>query len=80
MENKEQVSGKFAFGKKNYTLLIAGFAVVIIGFLFMVGGASDDPTVFNEEVFSFRRVTLAPVTVVAGYAIVLYSILMKPKQ
>jgi hypothetical protein len=80
---KEEVTNKvgFALGKENYKLLIIGFIFIIIGFLLMVGGKSDDPNVFNEkEIFSFRRITLAPIIVLAGFIIEIWAIMKKPKE
>jgi fumarate reductase subunit D len=69
----------FAFGKDNYIILIAGVALVIIGMLLMMGGGATDPKDFSEEIFSFRRITLAPIVILLGFAVVLYSIMRKPK-
>jgi len=69
-----------AFDKSNYRLLIIGIAIVVIGFILMSGGGSGDPNVFNaEEIFSFRRITLAPITCLIGYIFVIYAIMKKPK-
>lgn len=71
---------KFVFGRMNIILIVAGIAVTLIGFMLMMGGGSEDPNVFNEEeLFSFRRITLAPLMVIAGYAIVIYGIMKKNK-
>ena len=70
----------FAFGKLNYKLLIIGFAIIVFGFILMAGGASDDPNVFNEEIFSFRRITLAPIVVLFGFAFEIYAIMRKPEE
>ncbi len=71
----------FALGKENYILLIIGFIIIIVGFLLMIGGKSDDPNVFNgEEIFSFRRITLAPVVVLFGFAFEIWAIMKKPKD
>jgi len=72
--------GDFAFGKQNYILLIIGFAIIVLGFLLMVGGGSNDPNVFNEEIFSFRRITLAPVMVLFGFVFEIWAIMKKPKE
>ncbi len=70
----------FALSKENYILLAIGFAIIIIGFMLMMGGKSEDPTVFNEkEIFSFRRITLAPIVVLAGFIFEIYAIMKKPK-
>ena len=70
----------FAFGKENYKLLILGLVVIMVGFLLMIGGGSDDPNVFSEDIFSFRRMTLAPILILAGYIIEIYAIMKKPKD
>ncbi|MBN2165250.1 MAG: DUF3098 domain-containing protein [Marinilabiliaceae bacterium] len=79
--NKEDKKREFALGKENYILLAIGFAIILIGFLLMVGGKSTDPNVFNEnEVFSFRRITLAPMVVLFGFVFEIYAIMKKPKD
>lgn len=62
---------------KNYILLIAGFVVIIIGMVLMAGGGSDDPNVFNYDMFSWRRITLAPILIVGGFAFEVYALLKK---
>jgi hypothetical protein len=69
----------FSLDKQNYRLMIIGCVVVLIGFILMMGGGSDDPNVFNKEIFSARRITIAPLTVMAGYIFIVYEILKKPK-
>lgn len=70
----------FAFGKENYILMIVGVVVIFIGFLLMIGGGSDDPAVWNEEIFSTRRITVAPLMVVAGFIIEVFAIIRRPKD
>jgi len=70
---------EFAFGKENYKWLIIGIGVLILGNLLMVGGGSDDPSVFNPEIFSPRRITLAPLVILAGFATVLVAIVKRTK-
>lgn len=62
---------------KNYILLIAGFVVIVIGMVLMTGGGSDDPNVFNYDMFSWRRITLAPILIVGGFAFEVYALLKK---
>ena len=62
---------------KNYILLIAGLVVIIIGMVLMAGGGSDDPNVFNYDMFSWRRSTLAPILIVGGFAFEVYALLKK---
>lgn len=76
-ENEQKF--QFALGKENYILLAIGFAIIIVGFLLMMGGRSEDPSVFNEEIFSFRRITLAPMIVLFGFIFEIYAIMKKPK-
>ncbi len=76
-----QTEKKFemALDKENYILLAISFAIVIIGFILMIGGKSDDPQVFNEAVYGFRRITLAPMVVLFGFIFAIYAIMKKPK-
>ena len=70
----------FAFNRDNYKWLIIGVLAVVLGFLLMVGGGSDDPTVFKgEELFSPVRMTIAPILILAGYVVVIFAIMKKPK-
>ncbi|MCB9224671.1 MAG: DUF3098 domain-containing protein [Crocinitomicaceae bacterium] len=73
-------SNNFVFSKKNIMFIIIGVVVTLIGFFLMVGGGSNDPKVFNEgEMFSFTRITLAPILVIGGYVVVIYGIMKKNK-
>lgn len=71
---------EFALRKENFILIAAGFAVVVIAFALMSGGGSEDPNVFSREIFSFRRITLAPTMALIGYGVIMYGIMKKPKQ
>ena len=62
---------------RNYVLIIAGFVVILIGMVLMTGGGSDDPNVFNYEMFSWRRITLAPILIVGGFAFEIYALLKR---
>jgi hypothetical protein len=69
------------FQRSNYIILIIGVVIVAVGFLLMMGGGSPDPKVFNaDELFSTRRITVAPMLVLSGFVVVLYSIMKKPKE
>jgi hypothetical protein len=70
----------FVFAKVNFQLLIASVITIVIGYALMAGGKSDDPNKFSEEIFNFQRITLAPIVVLAGYAIGIYAILKKSKD
>jgi membrane-bound ClpP family serine protease len=77
---KDKPETGFALGKENYKLMAIGFAVIVVGFILMVGGGSEDPDVFNPEIFSFRRITLAPLLLLFGFLFEIYAILKKPKD
>lgn len=66
------------FQKKQYIAWIIILGVLILGFILMSGGGSDDPDVFNEQVFSFRRITLAPILIVGSYIALNWLILKRP--
>ncbi|MDD4755076.1 MAG: DUF3098 domain-containing protein [Prolixibacteraceae bacterium] len=70
----------FALSKENYRLIAIGFAIIVLGFILMIGGGSDDPEVFNPEIFSFRRITVAPLIILSGLIFEIYAILKKPKN
>lgn len=70
----------FLFDKSNYMLVILGLLFIALGFFMMSGGGSSDPNVFDESIFSFRRITLAPILVLAGYVIEVYAIMKKPSE
>lgn len=76
----EEKKVEFALGRENYVLLIIGFAIIVFGFLLMIGGKAESPDEFNEAVFSFRRITLAPVIVLFGFIFEIYAIMKKPKE
>lgn len=70
----------FAFDKENYKFLFIGIAATILGFILMIGGASEDPNEFDaDSLYSFTRITLAPFLVIAGYAVVIYAIMKRKK-
>ena len=79
MENKSSIP--FGLGKENYKLLLIGLAINILGFILMIGGGSADKSQFlADELFSHRRITLAPALVVLGYIVILYAIMKKSKS
>jgi hypothetical protein len=78
-DQKNADRSEFPFGQSNYKWLLIGIAFLLIGFLLMIGGGSKDPDVFNEGMFNFQRLTLAPILLFAGYIIGIYAILKKPK-
>jgi len=79
MKNEEN-KHEFLFEKVNYKILLIGIGVIALGFILMSGGGSEDPNVFNEEIFNFRRIRLAPTTVLIGFGITIYAILKNSKK
>lgn len=79
MKNNEQ-KPDFLFDQINFKFLLIGIAVIALGFILMAGGGSTDPKVFSEDVFSFRRIRLAPTVVLIGFGITIYSIFKNPKS
>lgn len=79
-KKKQENKSEFLFGKKNYIIMLIGLAFVVLGFILMAGGGSDDPEIFNEEIYNFRRIRLAPTLVLIGLAIEIYAIMAKPKK
>ena len=77
---KSTSSKKLLFGKRNYHFLFIALVIIAIGFILMTGGGSDDPSYFNEAIFSFRRIRLAPSLVLIGFGVAMYSILTKEKN
>lgn len=80
LKNESKEKDDFALPRENYKLLAIGFIIIVVGFLLMLGGKSDDPNVFNEDIFSFRRITLAPIVVLAGFVFEIWAIMKKPKR
>ena len=82
--NKKQQNSKhsnqFLFGKKNYKFMLIGIGVIALGFILMSGGGSDDPNVFNPELYNFRRIRLAPTLVLIGLGIEIYAIMLNPDK
>jgi NADH:ubiquinone oxidoreductase subunit K len=76
MKNKKE----FIFSKKNYRLMLIGLGVIVLGFIFMIGGGSKDPDVFNPDIFNFRRIRLAPALVLIGFGIEIAAILRSFKN
>jgi hypothetical protein len=79
-KRKEESKDDFIFGKKNYKFMLIGLACIAVGFALMSGGGSDDPNVFNPDIFSFRRIRLAPTLVLIGFGIQVYAILLNPDK
>ena len=67
------------FKKDNYKILLIGLVIITLGFILMAGGGTDDPKIFSEDIFNFRRIRLAPTVVLIGFGVVFYSIFKKSK-
>jgi uncharacterized membrane protein len=81
-KRKEQIknSSEFIFRRKNYKFMIIGIVFIALGFILMAGGGSNDPNVFNPEIYSWRRIRLAPTLILIGFAIEMYAILLNPNK
>lgn len=79
-DKNNEINTHFLFEKVNYKWLLIGLAVIALGFILMSGGGSDDPNVWNPEVFNFQRIRLAPTVVLIGFGITIYSIIKNPSN
>jgi hypothetical protein len=79
-KRKEESKSEFIFGRKNYKFMFIGLACIVSGFILMSGGGSDDPNIFNDAIFSWRRIRLAPTLVLLGFGIQIYAILLNPNK
>ncbi len=70
---------KTTFGKQNYQIFIGGIVLIILGYLLMIGGGSEDPNVFNPEIFNAQRITIAPMVCLIGFITVIVAIMWRPK-
>lgn len=77
-KRKEQHKTQFVFERKNYIFMLIGIAFILVGFILMSGGGSDDPNVFNPEIYNWRRIRLAPTLILIGFGIEIYAILLNP--
>ncbi|MBK5209637.1 DUF3098 domain-containing protein [Lutibacter sp.] len=79
-KKNEEVKSEFLFGKRNYVIMLIGIAFIGLGFVLMAGGGSDNPEIFNADIYNFRRIRLAPTLVIIGLGIEIYAIMTKPKK
>lgn len=79
-EKNKNSQNEFLFGKRNYIIMLIGVVFIAVGFILMAGGGSDDPNVFNEDIYNFQRIRLAPTLVLIGLAIEIYAIMAKSKK
>lgn len=80
MKKDNSSKQEFLFSKRNYIIMLIGIAVIALGFILMAGGGSDDPNVFNPEIYGWRRIRLAPTLVIIGLGIEIYAIFANPKK
>ena len=80
MKKNKKPSKNFIFKKKNYTVMLIGILFIVIGFILMSGGGSENPNVFNEEIYNFRRIRLAPTLILIGFGIQVYAILLNSRK
>ncbi|WP_299225460.1 DUF3098 domain-containing protein [uncultured Psychroserpens sp.] len=79
-KRKETSKNEFIFGKRNYKFMLIGLGCIALGFILMSGGGSDDPNVWNPDVFNMRRIRIAPTLVLLGFGIQVYAILLNPNK
>ncbi len=79
-QDQNEPKGSFLFGKRNYQLMLIGIGFIAIGFILMAGGSSPDVNHFNEAIFNFRRIRLAPTLVLIGLAMQIFAIFANPKK
>ena len=79
MQKEEIQKQEFLFGKKNYIIMLIGIIFIALGFIFMAGGGSDNPEIFNEEIYNWQRIRLAPTLVIIGLVIEIYAIFAEKK-
>ena len=80
MKEKKESNKKLLLTKKNYMIICIGLIFILIGYILMSGGESNDPNIFNEEIYSFRRIRIAPLLVLIGLGIQIYAILISSKK
>lgn len=81
IDNKQESTDRevFVFGKENYKFLFIGLGLIALGFILMIGGGSESPDEFNEGIFNFQRLTLAPILILAGFGVEVYAIMKRNK-
>ncbi len=79
-KRKDRNNSDFIFNKRNYKIMLVGLAIIAFGFILMSGGGSDDPSIFSTDIYSFRRIRLAPTLVLIGLGVQVYAILSNKQE
>jgi|TARA_B110000908_G_scaffold136408_1_gene161626 hypothetical protein len=79
-KRKDRNNSNFIFNKRNYKIMLVGLAIIAFGFILMSGGGSDDPSIFSADIYSFRRIRLAPTLVLLGLGLQVYAILSTKQE
>ena len=79
-KRKDRNNSDFILNKRNYEIMLVGLAIIVFGFTLMSGGGSDDPNIFSADIFSFRRIRLAPTLVLIGLGVQVYAILSNKQE
>ncbi|MDR1415078.1 MAG: DUF3098 domain-containing protein [Odoribacteraceae bacterium] len=80
LEKRKDKNDGFPMPRDNYKKMLIGVGIIVIGFILMMGPGADSPESFNYDIFSFRRITLAPIVVLLGFGFVFWAIIRKPKK
>ena len=78
-EEKVDNQDVMPFGKQNFIIVLIGIVLIALGFILMIGGGSDNPDVFNEKMFDFQHITLAPILVLLGFVVEIVAIFWRKK-
>jgi len=79
-EPEQKSNQTFVFERMNYILMLIGLGIIAMGYILMIGGGSDDPNVFSQDLFSFRRLTLSPILILIGFVVEIFAIMYRPKN
>lgn len=81
--NEKETENKnfdFVFGKTNYILMVAGIIILVLGYILLSGGGSDDPNTFNPAMFNAQRLYVAPILIVVGFVVEIFAIMFNPNK
>jgi len=80
MKKQTVQKSNLLFGKKNYIFLFIGLILIVIGFILMSGGGSHNPHIWDDSIFNFRRIRLAPMLILVGFIVEVYAIMLNPDK